>query len=60
MVGDELAFACQAHAVDAVWLEDVYRKIGHRADDEEGDEEVVASCQFGYEEDTGERGVHHA
>ena len=60
MVGDELALACQAHAVDAVGLEDVDGEVGADADNHQGDEHLVATRDFGDEEDAGERCVHHA
>ena len=60
MVGDELAGPGQSHAVDAVRLEDVDGEVGTDADYHQRHEQLVASGEFGDEENTGQRGVHDA
>ena len=60
VVRDELSFACQSHAIDAVRLKDNDGEIGADADNHQRDEQLIAARQFSNEEDASERRMHHA
>ena len=60
VVCKQLALPCQTQGIDGVTLKDADGKVGRNAHDHKGHEELVATCKFGYEEDAGERCVHHA
>ena len=60
MVGKQLALPCQSERIDTVALEDADGKQRADAHDHQWDEELVTACQFGYQEDTRQRCMHHA
>ena len=60
MVREQFALAGQTHGVNAVRLEGVNSEVGRCRHNHERQEELVATCELGNEEDTGEGSMEHA
>ena len=60
VVCEQLSALCESHSVDAVGFEEPDGKVCPYRNHHKGEEQVVASCEFGNEEYAGERCVHDA
>ena len=58
VVGEQLATTCQTHGIDAVRLEDVDGEVGTDGDNHQRHEELIASREFGNEEDSRQGRMH--
>ena len=58
VVGKQFPFECQGFGVNGMGVEIPAHQVGGSRYDHQGNEEVVCTCDFGHEENGGQRGMH--